>query len=210
MITLGIDLQATGSLAAVSGPGYQVHPSAIVEDGADIGSGTSIWHHSHVRAGARIGSGCVVGKNAYIDSAAVIGERVKIQNNVSVYNGVTIGDDVFVGPSAVFTNDLVPRAFNAEWKVTHTVVESGASIGANATIVCGNTLGAYSMVAAGAVVTRDVQAHQLVAGNPARLRGWVCRCGTVVSRDEQRPESVECNNCPMQQLSDATTMRFDP
>ena len=161
----------------------RVHPTAIVEDGADVGSGTSVWHHAHVRSGARVGNDCVLGKNVYIDTLAVIGDRCKVQNNVSVYHGVTIGDDVFVGPAATFTNDLVPRAFNAEWKIVETHVHDGASIGANATIVCGVTLGQYSMVAAGATVTRDVAAHQLVAGTPARHLGWVCRCGNVISRD---------------------------
>jgi acetyltransferase-like isoleucine patch superfamily enzyme len=176
-------------------PGVRVHESAIVEDGADIGSGSSIWHHAHVRDGSTIGSQCVLGKNVYIDTQAVVGDRCKIQNNVSVYHGVHIGNDVFVGPSATFTNDLVPRAFNADWKVTVTHVSNGASIGANATIVCGVTLGEYSMVAAGATVTRDVAAHQLVAGTPARHLGWVCRCGKVVSRDEAAPIDLVCQAC---------------
>jgi UDP-3-O-[3-hydroxymyristoyl] glucosamine N-acyltransferase len=173
----------------------RVHPTAIVEDGADVGSGTSVWHHAHVRSGARVGSDCVLGKNVYIDTQAVVGDRCKVQNNVSVYHGVTIGDDVFVGPSATFTNDLVPRAFNAEWQIVETHVHDGASIGANATIVCGVTLGQYSMVAAGATVTRDVAAHQLVAGTPARHLGWVCRCGKVVSRDAVTPARPLCEDC---------------
>lgn len=148
-----------------------------------------------MRSGAAIGAGCVIGKNVYVDAGAVVGDRVKIQNNVSVYVGVTIGDDVFVGPSAVFTNDRVPRAFNTEWQVVPTVVERGASIGANATIVCGTTLGEYSMVAAGSVVTRDVEAHRLVMGNPARPVGWLCRCGEVVSRDDERPTELSCARC---------------
>ena len=172
-----------------------VHPTAIVEEGATIGSGTKIWHHAHIRGGAVIGTGCVFGKNTFVDSGAVVGSRVKVQNNVSVYSGVTIGDDVFVGPAAVFTNDLVPRAFNVDWTVSPTHVGNGASIGANATIVCGTSLGAYSMIAAGATVTRDVADHQLVAGVPARHRGWVCRGGEVVSRDEQAPERLLCATC---------------
>lgn len=174
---------------------YFVHPTAIVEDGASIGSDTRVWHHGHVRRGASIGSGCVLGKNVFVDDGAVIGDRCKIQNNVSVYHGVSIGDDVFVGPAATFTNDLVPRAFNTDWTVTGTIVESGASIGANATIVCGTTLGSYSMVAAGATVTKSVQPHQLVAGTPARHLGWVCRCGAVVSRDDQPPWGLQCGAC---------------
>ncbi len=169
-----------------------VHATAVVEDGARIGTGTRVWHHAHVRAGATVGSDCVLGKNVFIDASAVVGDRCKIQNNVSVYNGVTLGSDVFVGPGAAFTNDLRPRASASEWSVTPTAVRDGASIGANATIVCGNVLGRFSMVAAGAVVTRDVDAHQLVAGNPARPVGWVCGCGEVVSRDPARPADLRC------------------
>ena len=173
----------------------RVHPTAIVEEGADVGGGTSVWHHAHVRVGAHIGNDCVLGKNVYVDTLAVVGNRCKLQNNVSVYHGVHIGDDVFVGPSATFTNDLVPRAFNADWKVTETHVSNGASIGANATIVCGTTLGEYSMIAAGATVTHDVSDHQLVAGTPARHLGWVCKCGKVVSRDAMAPVQLTCADC---------------
>jgi UDP-2-acetamido-3-amino-2,3-dideoxy-glucuronate N-acetyltransferase len=179
----------------MSGPDIRVHPTAIVEDGADVGAGTSVWHHAHVRAGSHVGTNCVIGKNVYIDTQAVVGDRCKLQNNVSVYHGVHIGDDVFVGPSATFTNDLVPRAFNTDWKIVETHVMHGASIGANATVVCGTTLGEYSMVAAGATVTRDVAAHQLVAGTPARHLGWVCRCGKVVSRDTAAPSQLLCDSC---------------
>jgi UDP-3-O-[3-hydroxymyristoyl] glucosamine N-acyltransferase len=172
-----------------------VHPTAIVEDGAAVGSGTRVWHHAHIRSLATVGQDCVVGKNVYVDTLVIVGDRCKLQNNVCVYHGVTIGNDVFVGPSATFTNDLVPRAFNVDWKVVETHVRDGASIGANATIVCGVTLGRYSMVAAGATVTHDVAAHQLVAGTPARHRGWVCRCGKVVSRDDAAPEQLVCPGC---------------
>jgi UDP-3-O-[3-hydroxymyristoyl] glucosamine N-acyltransferase len=173
----------------------RVDPTAVVEPGAEIGSGTSVWHHAHVRAGARIGVGCVLGKNVYVDTGAVVGDRCKLQNNVCVYDGVTLGNDVFVGPSATFTNDLVPRAFNAGWVITSTTVADGASIGANSTIVCGTQIGRYAMVAAGATVTRDVEDHQLVAGTPARHRGWVCECGAVVSRDERCPDRLTCDGC---------------
>ena len=168
------------------------HESAVIEDAAQIGAGTRIWHHAHVRAGAVIGAGCVLGKNVFVDSGAVVGDRCKIQNNVSVYTGVRLGSDVFVGPSAVFTNDLRPRASAGQWSITPTVVHDGASIGANATIVCGTVLGRSAMVAAGSVVTRDVQPHQLVAGNPARHHGWVCACGEVVSRAAERPADLRC------------------
>jgi acetyltransferase-like isoleucine patch superfamily enzyme len=146
-----------------------------------------------VRTGAQLGSGCSIGRNVYVDAGVVVGDGVKIQNNVSVYRGVTIEDDVFVGPSAVFTNDLRPRSFNADWTVTPTLVRRGASIGANATIVCGVTLGEYAMVAAGSVVTRDVLPYQLVAGNPARHRGWVNRSGDVVARSEEAPPAGVLN-----------------
>jgi dTDP-4-amino-4,6-dideoxygalactose transaminase/acetyltransferase-like isoleucine patch superfamily enzyme len=173
----------------------QIHPTADVEPGATIGEGTRIWRHVHVRPGAVIGRGTSVGANVYVDADVRIGDRVKIQNNVSVYRGVEIADDVFVGPSAVFTNDLRPRAFSTGWQVTPTRIGRGASIGANATIVCGNDIGEYAMVAAGAVVTRSVRAHQLVVGNPARHHGWVCRCGTVVSREPQAPAAPDCGEC---------------
>lgn len=173
----------------------RVHDTAIVESGAEIGSGTCIWHHAHVRAGAFIGENCVVGKNVYVDANVRIGNGCKLQNNVSMYDGLTIGDDVFVGPSATFTNDLVPRAFNSHWTITPTTVERGASIGANATIVCGVTLGQYCMVAAGATVTRDVLPYELVAGTPARRLGWVCGCGAVLTRASAPPDRFVCAEC---------------
>ena len=172
-----------------------IHQTAIVEDGACVGAGTKIWHHSHIRGGAVIGEDCVIGKNVYVDTKADIGDRCKLQNNVCVYQGVSIGDDVFIGPAVTFTNDLMPRAFNSEWVVHPTRVENGASIGANSTIVCGVNLGEFSMIAAGATVTRDVKAHQLVAGTPARHLGWVCRCGTVLSRIESIPNNFVCSSC---------------
>ena len=161
----------------------------MVEPGSEIGDGTFVWHHAHVRSGAAIGVGCTIGKNVYIDEGVRIGARCKVQNNVSVYNGVTIGDDVFVGPSVTFTNDRVPRAFNAAWTITPTYVQQGASLGANSTIVCGVTIGRFAMVAAGATVTKDVADHQLVAGTPARHLGWVDREGNVVSRAIEAPQS---------------------
>ena len=171
---------------------YFVHPLAVVEEGAIIGEGCSIWHHAHVRAGARIGPGTTLGKNVFVDAGAIVGSQVKIQNNVSVYTGVTIEDEVFVGPSAVFTNDRYPRAVAPDWRVVATLVRRGASIGANATIVCGLTLGEWAVVGAGAVLTKDLADHQLVVGNPARHLGWVCTHGRVVSRDQSRPSRLEC------------------
>lgn len=154
-----------------------IHPSATIEDDVVIGSGTRIWHNAHVRRGARIGEDCTISKDVYIDSGVIIGNRVKIQNGVSVYRGVTLEDDAFVGPHASFTNDEMPRAFSEEWIVVPTLVRRGASIGANATIVCGVTLGPFSMVAAGSTVTNDVGPHGLVIGSPARLVGYLCRRG---------------------------------
>ena len=183
------------SLATVSAKSEFVHQTATVEDGSDIGVGVRIWHQAHVRAGASLGANTVIGKNVFVDAGVRVGSGFKIQNNVSVYSGVTIEDDVFVGPSVTFTNDLVPRAFNDHWTRTDTLVRRGASIGANATIVCGVELGEYCMVAAGAVVTRSVDDHSLVVGNPARHRGWVCGCGTVVSRSGQRPDAIACAQC---------------
>lgn len=159
-----------------------VHPTAAVDDGAQIGEGTRVWDHARVREGARVGVGCNLGQGVYIDQGVVVGARCKIQNYVSVYAGVTIGDDVFVGPHATFTNDLVPRAFGS-WEIVPTVVGDGASIGANATVVCGVELGPYCMIGAGAVVTRNVAPFALVVGNPARLIDYVDRDGSRLHRE---------------------------
>lgn len=175
--------------------GFFAHETAEIEPGAMIGDGTRIWRHSHVRTGARIGRDCNLGKGVFVDEDVRIGDRVKVQNNVSVYKGVTLEDEVFVGPAAVFTNDLHPRAQNPDWVVTPTLVRHGASIGGGATVVCGHEIGEWAMVAAGAVVTRSVESHQVVAGNPARHHGWVCECGKLVSREAARPKSLRCSTC---------------
>ena len=155
-----------------------IHPSAVIDPGAVIGDGTKIWHFSHVCSGARIGSNCTLGQNVYVAPTAVIGDRVKIQNNVSIFDGVTLEDDVFVGPSAVFTNVSNPRSeVSRKDSYLKTMVGAGATIGANATILCGLTLGRYAFVGAGAVVVHDVSPHTLVVGVPARRIGWSCRCG---------------------------------
>lgn len=154
-----------------------IHDSAEVHSSAEIGKGTRIWHQCHIREGTRIGDHCTISKDVYIDAGVRIGSRVKIQNAVSVYRGVVLEDDVFVGPHAAFTNDMMPRAFAEDWQVTQTHVCRGASIGANSTIVCGITLGPYSMVAAGSTVTTDVPPHALVIGSPARIVAYICRRG---------------------------------
>ncbi|MDF1538409.1 MAG: acyltransferase [Candidatus Thorarchaeota archaeon] len=166
-----------------------IHELAVVDNGAQIGKGTRIWHFVHVRGTAKIGEGCNIGKGVYIDGDVEIGNNVKIQNGVSVYHGVTIEDDVFCGPHMTFTNDMYPRAFGDTFEVSKTLVKKGASIGAHATIVCDTTLGEYCMVGSGSVVTRDVPANGLVVGNPARLIGFVCTCGKplneVISKNEK-------------------------
>jgi UDP-2-acetamido-3-amino-2,3-dideoxy-glucuronate N-acetyltransferase len=155
-----------------------VHPSAIIDDDVVLGEGTRVWHFVHVSSGARLGQRCVLGQNVFVGRNVRIGNGVKIQNNVSLYEGVEIGDDVFLGPSCVFTNVVNPRAFlerKDEFRPTH--VGRGATVGANATIICGHDLGEYSLVGAGSVVPRGVRPYELVVGNPARHLGWVCACG---------------------------------
>jgi UDP-2-acetamido-3-amino-2,3-dideoxy-glucuronate N-acetyltransferase len=172
-----------------------VHASVEVEPGAVIGAGTRVWRRAHIRTGAVIGRDCNIGANVFVDADVRVGDRVKVQNNVSLYAGVDLDDEVFVGPAAVFTNDRNPRA-TGDWDLVSTPVRRGASVGANATVICGNELGEHCLVGAGAVVTRPVEPHQLVLGNPARPAGWVCRCGEVVSRAAQRPVDLDCATCP--------------
>jgi UDP-2-acetamido-3-amino-2,3-dideoxy-glucuronate N-acetyltransferase len=160
----------------VSGP--TIHASAYVDEGAVIGDGTRVWHFCHVMPGAVIGRGCSLGQNVVVMNGTRIGNNVKIQNNVSIYEGVELEDDVFCGPSMVFTNVVNPRSHvSRKDEYRRTLVRRGASIGANATVVCGTTLGAYCFIGAGAVVTRDVPAYALMTGVPARRTGWMCACG---------------------------------
>ena len=174
---------ASGSLSSGRVGGIQLHPTAVVDDDAQIGDGTNVWHFSHIRANTRIGRDCSVGQNVMIGPNVTVGDGCRIQNNVSVYDGVTLEDGVFCGPGCVFTNVRTPRAFAPAARFVPTVVRTGASIGANATIVCGNEIGAFAMIGAGAVVTRDVPAHALMAGVPARRIGWVSHTGEVLGPD---------------------------
>jgi UDP-2-acetamido-3-amino-2,3-dideoxy-glucuronate N-acetyltransferase len=170
-----------------------IHPSAIVDAGAQLGEGTHVWHWVHVCAGARIGSGCSLGQNVFVANDVVIGNNVKVQNNVSIYDAVTLEDDVFCGPSMVFTNVLNPRsAVSRKSEYRRTRVGRGASIGANATIVCGHDIGEYAFIGAGAVVTSDVPPYALMIGVPARQSGWMCRCGTQLPA---LGEQVACPGC---------------
>lgn len=169
---------------------FQVHESAYIDEGCSIGAGTTIWHYSHIMKQAEIGRDCRIGQNVLVCSTARVGNQVKIQNNVSVYDRVILEDGVFCGPSCVFTNVINPRAFiERKHEYRETRVRQGATIGANATIVCGVTLGRYCLVGAGAVVTRDIPDHALVYGSPARRQGWVCECGHTLDTE------LKCSLC---------------
>jgi UDP-2-acetamido-3-amino-2,3-dideoxy-glucuronate N-acetyltransferase len=178
--------------------GYRVHESSYVDDGAEVGNGTTIWHFCHVMAGSRIGQRCSLGQNVVVMPRVRIGDNVKVQNNVSIYEGVECEDDVFLGPSMVFTNVLNPRSrVPRKHEYRRTLVRRGASIGANATVVCGNELGQYSFVGAGAVVTSSVPPYALVQGVPARVAGWMCECGERLDSPPlpQAGSTVSCNAC---------------
>jgi UDP-2-acetamido-3-amino-2,3-dideoxy-glucuronate N-acetyltransferase len=174
---------------------YFVHESSYVDDGAEIGAGTKIWHFCHVMSHSRIGKRCNIGQNVLVSPGVTIGNNVKIQNNVSLYSGVIVEDDVFLGPSMVFTNVINPRSHvNRKDEYKSTLVQKGASIGANATIVCGVTLGRYCFVGAGSVVTRDVPDYALVYGSPARIRGWMCQCGEQLQFEGNRAACKVCGD----------------
>lgn len=174
---------------------YFRHATAVVDRGARVGVGTRVWHFCHLMKGARIGDYCVLGQNVFVAGKAIVGDRCRIQNNVSIYDGVHLEADVFVGPSAVFTNVRTPRAFvDRSAELAETRIRRGATIGANATIVCGVTIGELAFVGAGAVVTRDVPAHAVVTGAPARRHGTICRCGRQISRGRSRA-AERCAAC---------------
>lgn len=179
----------------MSSPQFFIHESSYIDDGVHIGAGTSIWHFCHVLTGVDIGERCKIGQNVVIGPRVRLGNNVKIQNNVSVYPGVTLEDDVFCGPSMVFTNVHTPRSAvvrNTDGDFLPTLVKRGASIGANATIVCGVTIGEYALIGAGAVVTKDVPPYAVVYGNPARQQGWACECGVVL---KFKHDDAACQAC---------------
>ena len=172
---------------------YFVHESSYIEKKVSIGSGTKVWHFSHILSGSSIGKNCRIGQNVVVGPDAAIGNNVKIQNNVSVYEGITLEDDVFCGPSCVFTNVFNPRSAIARMdEARPTLVRRGATIGANATIICGNKIGRYAFIGAGAVVTNDIPDYALVYGNPARIKGWMCECAAKLAVTKN---SVKCKLC---------------
>jgi UDP-2-acetamido-3-amino-2,3-dideoxy-glucuronate N-acetyltransferase len=180
---------------------YFAHETAVVDQPCEIGSGTKIWHFSHIMKDSKIGERCNIGQNVVISPGCVVGNNAKIQNNVSIYTGVILEDDVFCGPSMVFTNVINPRAhIERKDEYKRTLVCRGASIGANTTIVCGVTLGRYCFIGAGAVVTRDVPDYAVVYGNPARLKGWVCYCGELLDMGADQPATARggCARCSRQ------------
>jgi UDP-2-acetamido-3-amino-2,3-dideoxy-glucuronate N-acetyltransferase len=175
---------------------YQVHESSYVDEGSRIGAGSRIWHFCHIMSGAVIGDRCNIGQNVVISPDVVLGNNVKVQNNVSIYTGVILEDDVFCGPSMVFTNVVNPRSHVVRrHEYRQTVVERGASLGANCTVVCGNRIGRFAFIGAGAVVTKDVPPHALVIGNPGRIAGWMCECGTKIASTSEVPAHARCGSC---------------
>jgi UDP-2-acetamido-3-amino-2,3-dideoxy-glucuronate N-acetyltransferase len=175
---------------------YFAHETAVIDEGSNIGQGTSIWHFAHIMDGCKIGDSCTIGQNVVVSPQVMLGRNVKVQNNVSVYTGVICEDDVFLGPSMVFTNVINPRSFvNRKSEFKQTLVMKGASIGANATVICGVKIGAYAMIGAGAVITKNVPAYALVYGNPAKQHGWVSRNGHKLEFNQNNraicPETAE-------------------
>jgi UDP-2-acetamido-3-amino-2,3-dideoxy-glucuronate N-acetyltransferase len=178
---------------------YRAHATATIDPGCTIGDGTLVWHYSHVMPGATIGRGCSLGQNVFVARDVTIGDNAKIQNNVSIYEGVTLEDDVFCGPSMVFTNVINPRSHVVRRdEYRRTLVQRGATLGANCTVVCGYTIGRYAFVGAGSVVTSDVPDYALIVGNPGRIKGWVCVCGVKLASGATVPERAVCASCGKQ------------
>lgn len=189
---------------------YFVHESSYIDEGCEIGEGTKIWHFSHIMAGCRIGRRCNIGQNVVVSPDVVLGDGCKVQNNVSIYTGVVCEDGVFLGPSCVFTNVIDPRAFivrKSEYR--RTVIKQGASIGANATIVCGHDVGRYALVGAGSVVTKDVPDHALVYGCPAEIHGYVCRCGVQIRFSDREAACPACGEHYRMDETDHTIKETD-
>jgi len=174
-----------------------IHPTAVVDKTAKIGKSTKIWHFVHVRENAQIGMGCVLGHCVYIDRRVKIGNHVKLENRANVYQGVKIEDDVFVGPHVTFANDQYPRSFSTDWKIVPTVVKKGASIGAGSVVLCGVTINEYAMIGAGSVITKDIPPHALAYGNPAKIRGFACKCGRKLIKEKRQRGFVlmKCISC---------------
>ncbi|MDR4499816.1 MAG: acetyltransferase [Candidatus Scalindua sp.] len=191
----------------MDGREFFVHESSYVDEGCEVGKGTSIWHFSHILKGSRIGENCKIGQNIVIGPNVTVGNNCKIQNNVSLYEGVTLEDEVFCGPSMVFTNVFNPRsAISRMNELRATLVKKGATIGANTTIVCGNTIGKYAFIGAGAVVTKNVPDYALITGNPGRIVGWVCMCGTKLGFNEEG--TGVCKACSLiYEMVDGVTVR---
>jgi len=188
---------------------YFLHESSYVDEPCEIGEGTKIWHFSHIMAGSKIGRRCNIGQNVVVSPGVAIGDNVKIQNNVSVYTGVELEDDVFCGPSMVFTNVTNPRSHvSRKDEFRKTLVKQGASIGANATVVCGHTIGRNAFIGAGAVVTRDVPDYAIVVGNPGRVTGWMCQCGVKlnISLGGTLREETACTACGTKYLKEHGTV----
>jgi len=174
-----------------------IHQTAVVNKTAKIGEGTKVWHFVHVRENVEIGRNCVLGHSVYVGKGVKIEDGVKLENRATLYPGVKIEDKVFVGPHVTFTNDPYPRSFNTNWRIVETLVKEGASIGAGSVVVCGVTIGEYAMIGAGSVVTKDIPSHALAYGNPAKVRGFACKCGVSLKKEEENREFIlmKCPSC---------------
>lgn len=173
-----------------------IHPTAVVEKTATIGEGTKVWHFVHIRENAKIGRECVLGHSVYVGKGVKIGNHVKLENRATIYQGVKIEDNVFVGPHVTFTNDPYPRSSSTDWKIVPTLVKKGASIGAGAVVICGVTIGEHAMIGAGSIVTKDIPPYALAYGNPAKIKGFVCKCGRQLTKEKERPRDI-LMKCPI-------------